>query len=150
MRSFDSEDFGAFRSGCDVEEILHALGRPGPGADFRTRVLASMEVAAEERRLMLADHGRLTAPEGTRAHRLPAWGAGLVALVVMVAAVKPWSAVTEGPLHAADAPSRAVPGARMALLSDEPADLHHALELLDARRELFAVVQAGGRPGVEF
>jgi hypothetical protein len=141
-----SDDGDLLGGRAEIERWLDTCRAPAPPSDFRDRVLASMEVAAEERREMLADHGRLAALSRRRHRMVPEVVAGIVAALVVM--LVPWmgSAGSGRPDRPADAV--AVPVA--AMRADEPPDVHHALELLDARRDLFAAVQAAGRSPLTF
>ncbi len=118
-----------------IEALLLATRGPVPSADFRQRVLVAMEVAASDRHSILAAH-RPTRP-GSRSRVLPEAIAGAAAsLCVLVLA---WQDGGRAPAPAAPAVVDVAPGSS----AEEPPDVHRALELLDARRELFAAVQAG-------
>ena len=118
----------------EVEALLLATRSAGPDPDFRDRVLAAMELAAGERRSILVTH-RPTRPD-VRSRILPEAIAGAAAaLSVLVVA---WQDGGQGTIPAAPAVVDAPPEGA----GDEPPDVHRALEMLDARRDLFASVHS--------
>lgn len=155
MNRFDpdipDEEPAAFNAASQpANEMIEALlcGRrlAGPDAGFRERVVVAMEEAAWERRLMLASQTRTAPAANPRRRLLPEMVAAIAAALVV--SVVPWGhgsrAVVMPPATAAE-PAEAAPRP-----VDEPADVHHALSLLDARRDLFAAVAGAHRQGAEF
>ena len=123
-------------SGDAIEAILRGRGLPVVDAGFRERVVVAMEGAALERRLMLAGQARFNPPSNPRWRLLPEMVAGIAAALVV--SVLPWgsgSLAVVTPEVPVVAPAVIAP-----LAADEPPDVHHALALLDARRDLFAAV----------
>lgn len=114
----------------DIEGLLLATRPPEPSWGMRERVLASMEIAAEERRSILAAH-RPIRPD-PRSRVLPEAIAGVAAALCVLLA--PWLAGERGSAAAAPAPE----AVRLEAEADEAPDVHLALELLAARRERFA------------
>ena len=133
-------------SSPDIETLLRGRTRPAPDAGFRERVVVAMEEAANERRLMLAGQARPAPVADPRQRLLPEMVVAIAAAIVV--SVVPWGrgsrtvvAPAETAAFAAEMTPRPV---------DEPADVHHALALLDARRDLFATVAGAGRQHAEF
>jgi hypothetical protein len=129
-----------------VESLLRARPLPVPNAGFRDSVLGAMEVAACERRLMLASQARIAPAANPRQRLLPEIVAGIAAALVV--SVVPWgsgSRTVVAPEVTAAVPAEAAPRP-----VDEPADVRHALSLLDARRDLFAAVAGVHRQGIDF
>lgn len=128
-----------------IETLLRGRPLPVPDAGFRDSVVGAMEEAACERRLMLASEARGAAAASPR-RLLPELLAGIAAAIVV--SLVPWgsgSRVAVTPEAAVAVPAEAV-----SRRGDEPADVHHALALLDARRDLFAAVAGTGRQPAEF
>lgn len=137
MNPFPCDDERRPDSGPDdvrIEFLLMATREPGPSADLRERVLASMVVAAVERRSILAAHPPRRSEGSSRVFPEAIAGAA-AALCVLVMA---WHDGRRAPAPAAPA----VVDQRRETAADEPPDVHRALELLDARRNLFASVHA--------
>lgn len=133
-------------NGHAIEAILRGRGLPVPDAGFRDSVVVAMEEAAWERRLMLA--GQTQGAQGLNPRRrlLPEMVAGIAAAIVF--SVVPWgsgSRVAATPEAAAATPIVIAP-----VVADVPPDVHHALALLNARRDLFAAVAGAHRQGIEF
>ena len=114
----------------EIETLLLATRVPGPSDDHRDRVLGAMEVAATERRSILAAH-RPTQSD-FRARVLPEAIAGAAAALCVL--VAPWLAGERGSAVASPAPE--VP--RVEVDAEDAPDVHLALELLAARRDRFA------------
>jgi hypothetical protein len=152
MNLFDSHDADdslgseSQPSGHAIEAILRGRGLPAPAAGFRHSVIVAMEEAAVERRLMHA--GRAQGAQGLNPRRrfLPEMVAGVAAALVV--SVVPWGSGS----RAAITPeaTAATPIVSMPVVADEPPDVHHALALLDARRDLFAALAATSRQHAEF
>ena len=143
MSPFEIDDGDLLGGGPEIEAWLGACRAPAAGNDFRARVLASMEVAAEERRLMLAEPREVV--ERPREEPPVRAAALAVMAVVLLGIAGPWMVPPGGEgktVAAAQGPS--------VTSSDEPPDVHRALELLDARRELFAAVHAVARSPMSF
>ncbi|MCY3017336.1 MAG: hypothetical protein NT171_21910 [Planctomycetota bacterium] len=133
-------------SGRWIEALLRGRGLPAPDAGFRELVVVAMEEAARERRLMLAGEGRFAPASNPRQRFLPEMLAGIAAAIVV--SIVPWGSGSRGgvaPEAKAAAPVMSAP-----LAPDEPPDVHQALALLDARRDLFAALSGSGRHGAEF
>ena len=143
MNIFEIDDGDLLGGGPQIEAWLGACRAPAAGEDFRARVLVSMEVAAEERRVMLAGHAEVV--ERPRDEPPVLAAAFAVMAVVMLVIAGPWIVPAGGEVKTVAAPLRP-----SVAPSDEPPDVHHALELLDARRDLFATVQAVGRSPMSF
>ena len=152
MNLFDSHDANdslgpeSQPSGHAIEAILRGRGLPTPDAGFRDSVVVAMEEAAWERRLRLAGQAQVARGSNPRRRLLPEIVAGIVAALVV--SVVPWgsgSLAVVTPEVPVAAPAVIAPVA-----ADEPPDVHHALALLDARRDLFATVAGTGREHAEF
>jgi hypothetical protein len=105
-----------------------------------------MEEAAVERCLMLAGQAQGAQGLNPRRRLLPEMVAGIAAAIVF--SVVPWGSGSRSvvtPMATA-----ATPIVSMPVVADEPPDVHHALALLDARRDLFATVAGTGRQHAEF
>ncbi len=133
-------------SGHAIEAILRGRGLPAPDAGFRERVVVAMEEAAWERRLMLAGQARVTRGSNPRRRLLPEMVAGIAAALVI--SVVPWGSGSRAVVTPVATP--AAPVVSTSVAADEPPDVHHALALLDARRDLFAAVAGTGRQHAEF
>ena len=133
-------------SGHEIETRLRGRGVPAPQARFRAGVLAAMERAADDRRLMLAAHDRVAAEVQPRRRLLPEMVAAITAAIVV--SVVPWGGGSRAVVP--PAVTAAVPPEVTPRPADEPADVHRALALLDARRDLFAVVAAASLQDAEF
>ena len=129
-----------------IEAILRGRGLPVPDAGFRDSVVVAMEEAAWERRLMLA--GQTQGAQGLNPRRrlLPEMVAGIAAAIVF--SVVPWGSGSRSVVT--PVATAAVPAAMTPRPVDEPPDVHHALALLDARRDLFAAVAGAHRQHAEF
>lgn len=155
MNRFDADDPAdrdpaagpaSMPSDLALESLLRSRPLPVPNAGFRDSVVGAMEVAAVERRLMLAGQARGAAAGNPRHRLLPEMVAAIAAALVV--SVVPWgsgSRTVVAPVATAKVPAEAV-----SRPVDEPADVHHALALLDARRDLFAAVAGTGRQAAEF
>jgi hypothetical protein len=147
--SFDRDaaaDAASMPSDLALESLLRGRLRPVPDAGFRDSVLGAMETAACERRLMLASQARIAPAANPRQRLLPEMVAGIAAALVV--SVVPWgseSRTVVTPVATAAEPAEVAPRP-----IDEPSDVHHALALLDARRDLFAAVAGRGRERTEF
>jgi len=133
-------------SGHAIEALLRGRGLPAPDAGFRDTVVVAMEEAALERRLMLAGEARFAPAADPRQRFLPEMLAGIAAALVV--SIVPWGSGSRGgvaPEATAAAPVMSAP-----LAPDEPSDVHQALALLDARRDLFAALSGTGRQRAEF
>ena len=129
-----------------IEAILRGRGLPAPDAGFRDSVVVAMEEVACERRLMLAGQAQVEQGSNPRRRHLPEMVAGIAAAIVF--SVVPWgsgSRAVNTPEATAAAPIVSAP-----VVADVPPDVHHALALLDARRDLFATVAGTGRQHAEF
>lgn len=137
-------------SGHAVEALLRGRGLPVPDAGFRDSVVVAMEEAACERRLMLAGQAQVEqgVEQGSNPRRrhLPEMVAGIAAAIVF--SVVPWGSGSRAVITPeATAP---IPIVIATVVADVPPDVHHALALLDARRDLFATVAGTGRQHAEF
>ena len=133
-------------SGRTIEAILRGRSLPAPDDGFRELVVVAMEEAARERRLMLAGEARFAPAANPRQRFLPEMLAGIAAALVV--SIVPWGSGSRGgvaPEATAAAPVMSAP-----LAPDEPSDVHQALVLLDARRDLFAALSGTGRHRAEF
>jgi len=129
-----------------IEAILRGRGVPVADAGFRDSVIVAMEEAALERCHMLAGQARFDPLSNPRRLLLPEIVAGIAAALVI--SVVPWGSGSRSvvtPVATAAAPAVIAP-----LAADEPPDVHHALALLDARRDLFAAVAGTVRQHAEF
>ena len=129
-----------------IEALLRGRGLPVADAGFRDAVVVAMEEAALERRLMLAGQARFDHLSNPRWRPLPEIAAGIAAALVV--SVVPWGSGSRAvvtPEVPVAAPAMIAP-----LAADEPPDVHHALALLDARRDLFAAVAGTGRQHAGF
>lgn len=115
-----------------IEALLLGRPLPVPDAGFRERVVVAMEAAAVERRLLLAGRARIAPAVESRRRILPEMVAAIAAAIAV--SVVPWGGGSRAVITSEAAPRRV----------DEPADVHHALALLDARRDLFAAVAGTG------
>ena len=133
-------------NGHAIEAILRGRGLPVPDAGFRDSDVVAMEEAAWERRLMLA--GQTQGAQGLNPRRrlLPEMVAGIAAAIVF--SVVPWGSGSRSVVT--PVATAAVPAAMTPRPVDEPPDVHHALALLDARRDLFAAVAGAHRQHAEF
>ena len=132
-------------SGHAIEALLRGRGLPAPNDGFRDTVVVAMEEAALERRLMLAG-ARFAPASNPRQRLLPEMLAGIAAALVV--SVVPWGSGSRAvitPEATAAAPIMSAP-----LAPDEPPDVHQALAMLEARRDLFAAVAGTGRQHAEF
>ena len=129
-----------------IEAILRGRSLPVPDDGFRELVVVAMEEAARERRLMLAGEARFAPAADPRQRFLPEMLAGIAAALVV--SIVPWGSGSRSgvaPEATAAAPVMSAP-----LAPDEPSDVHQALVLLDARRDLFAALSGTGRHRAEF
>ena len=133
-------------SGDAIEAILRGRGLPVPGAGFRDSVIVAMEEAALERCLMLAGQARFDHLSNPRRLLLPEIVAGIAAALVVC--VVPWGSGSRAAVP--PVATAAAPVVSASVAADEPPDVHHALALLDARRDLFAAVAGTGRQHAEF
>lgn len=119
-----------------LEALLLAARHAAPAPAMRGRVLAAMDLAAAEREAMLADHLRAGPWRRARSRLLlpETVAAAAAALAILVIASG------GGRRPDADAPPRRALATITVERSDDPPDLHRALELLDARRDHFAGV----------
>lgn len=138
-------DPASMPSDSALETLLRGRPLPVPDAGFRDSVVAAMEEAACERRLMLAGQARGAAAASPR-RLLPELLAGIAAVIVV--SLVPWGSPSR--VAVTTEAAVAVPAVAVSRRVDEPADVHHALALLDARRDLFAAVAGTGRQGAEF
>ena len=133
-----------------IEALLRGRGLPAPDAGFRDSVVVAMEEAAWERRLMLAGQAQVEqgVEQGLNPRRrlLPEMVAGIAAAIVF--SVVPWGSGSRSVVT--PVATAAVPAAMTPRPVDEPPDVHHALALLDARRDLFAAVAGAHRQHAEF
>jgi hypothetical protein len=129
-----------------IEVLLRGRPLPVPDAGFRDSVVVAMEEAACERRLMLAGQAQVEQGSNPRRRHLPEMMAGIAAAIVF--SVVPWGSGSRSVVT--PVATAAVPAAMTPRPVDEPADVHHALALLDARRDLFAAVAGANRQGIEF
>ena len=132
-------------SGHAIEALLRGRGLPAPNDGFRDTVVVAMEEAALERRLMLAG-ARFAPASNPRQRLLPEMLAGIAAALVV--SVVPWGSGSRSVVT--PVATAAVPAAMTPRPVDEPPDVHHALALLDARRDLFAAVAGAHRQHAEF
>jgi len=152
MNLFDSHDADdclgpeSQPSGHAIEALLRDRGLPAPAAGFRDSVVLAMEEAAVERCLMLAGQAQGAQGLNPRRRLLPEMVAGIAAAIVF--SVVPWGSGSRSVVT--PVATAAVPAAMTPRPVDEPADVHHALALLDARRDLFAAVAGANRQGIEF
>jgi hypothetical protein len=152
MNLFDSHDADdclgpeSQPSGHAIEALLRGRGLPAPAAGFRHSVVVAMEEAAVERRLMLAGQAQGAQGLNPRRRLLPEMVAGIAAAIVF--SVVPWGSGSRSVVT--PVATAAVPAAMTRRPVDEPPDVHHALALLDARRDLFATVAGAGRQHAEF
>ena len=133
-------------SGRAIEALLRGRGLPVADNGFRDSVVVAMEEAALERRLMLAGQARFAPAADPRQRLLPEMLAGIA--LALVVSIVPWGSGSRGgvvPEATAAAPVMSVP-----LAPDEPLDVHQALALLDARRDLFAALSGTGGHRAEF
>lgn len=133
-------------SGHAIEAILRGRGLPMPDAGFRDSVVVAMEEAAWERRLMLAGQARGARGSNPRRRLLPEMVAGIAAALVI--SVVPWGSGSRSVVT--PVATAAAPVVSASVAADEPPDVHHALALLDARRDLFTAVAGTGRQHAEF
>ncbi len=129
-----------------IEAILRGRSLPVPDDGFRDSVVVAMEEAALERHLMLAGEARFAPAADPRQRFLPEMLAGIAAALVV--SIVPWGSGSRSgvaPEATAAAPVMSAP-----LAPDEPSDVHQALVLLDARRDLFAALSGTGRHRAEF
>ena len=133
-------------SGHAIEALLRGRGLPVPDAGFRDSVVGAMEEAACERRLMLAGQAQVAQGLNPRRRHLPEMVAGIAAAIVF--SVVPWGSGSRAVVL--PEATAAVPAAMTPRPVDEPPDVHHALALLDARRDLFAAVAGAHRQHAEF
>ena len=133
-------------SGHAIEAILRGRGLPAPAAGFRESVVVAMEEAAWERRLMLAGQAQVAQGLHPRRRLLPEMVAGIAAAIVF--SVVPWGSGSRSVVT--PVATAAVPTVIAPVAADEPPDVHHALALLDARRDLFATLAGTGRQHAEF
>ena len=129
-----------------VEALLRGRGLPAPDAGFRDSVVVAMEEAACERRLMLAGQAQVEQGSNPRRRHLPEMVAGIAAAIVF--SVVPWGSGSRAVIT--PEATAAVPVVSATVVADVPPDVHHALALLDARRDLFAAVAGTGRQPAEF
>lgn len=129
----DDRDAWDLPDASGVESLLSSARPAGPSAAFRERVLASMAVAAEERSVLVAEHR--VPRRASRRRILPEAIAGAAAALVVLAACFV-------PLDRGDLAATPAEEVVAAFSADEPPDVHRALELLDARRDLFAAVHS--------
>jgi len=141
LHSDDTFDGDSLPSCDEIERLLVGRGTPAPDTAFRDGVLAAMEGAAEDRRRMLAAHDRVAGELRPRRRLIPEVVAAIAAAIVV--AFLPWGVVGRA-VVVPQAPEKMIV-AESAPPADEPADVHHALALLDARRDLFAAAAAGNR-----
>ena len=137
---------GSHPSGRWIEALLRGRGLPVPDAGFRGSVVVAMEEAALERRLMRSGEARFAPAANPRQRLLPGMLAGIA--LALVVSIVPWGSGSRGgvaPEATATAPVMSAP-----LAPDEPPDVHQALALLDARRDLFAALSGTGRQRAEF
>ncbi len=125
-----------------LEALLRSIHRPAPGEAFRARVLLSMEDAAEEHGVTVAEH-RLPTPS-PRSGRLEVAAIATAGVLVLLLVMASMLAEPKGSDAGTGTDAVAVQIGGRSIPSDEPPDVHHALELLDARRDLFAVVTISG------
>jgi hypothetical protein len=129
-----------------IEALLRGRGLPAPAAGFRHSVVVAMEEAAVERCLMLAGQAQGAQGLNPRRRLLPEMVAGIAAAIVF--SVVPWGSGSRAVIK--PAATAATPIVSMPVVADEPPDVHHALALLDARRDLFATVAGTGRQHADF
>ena len=152
MNLFDSHDADdclgpeSQPSGHAIEALLRGRGLPAPAAGFRDSVVVAMEEAARERRLMLASQAQVAQGLHPRRRLLPEMVAGIAAAIVF--SFVPWGSGSRSVVT--PVATAAVPTVTATVAADEPPDVHHALALLDARRDLFATVAGTGRQHADF
>jgi hypothetical protein len=129
-----------------LETLLRGRPLPVPDAGFRDSVVVAMEEAACERRLMLAGQAQVEQGSNPRRRHLPEMVAGIAAALVV--SIVPWGSGSRA-VVAPEAPV-AAPVVSEPVVADVPPDVHHALALLDARRDLFAAVAGTVRQPAEF
>jgi hypothetical protein len=129
-----------------IEALLRGRGLPVPDAGFRDSVVVAMEEAACERRLMLAGQAQVEQGSNPRRRHLPEMVAGIAAAIAF--SVVPWGSGSRAVVL--PEATAAVPVVSATVVADVPPDVHHALALLDARRDLFATVAGTGRQHAEF
>ncbi len=129
-----------------IEALLRGRGLPAPDAGFRDSVVVAMEEAACERRLMLAGQAQVEQGSNPRRRHLPEMVAGITAALAF--SVVPWGSGSRAVVL--PEATAAVPVVSATVVADVPPDVHHALALLDARRDLFAAVAGTGRQPAEF
>jgi len=132
-------------SGRTIEALLRGRRLPVADDGFRDSVVVAMEEAALERRLMLAG-ARFAPASNPRQRLLPEMLAGIAAALVV--SVVPWGSGSRAvitPEATAAAPIVIAP-----VVAVEPPDVHQALAMLEARRDLFAALAATGRQHAEF
>lgn len=155
MNRFDADDSfdrdaaagpASMPSDQALESLLRGRPRPVPVEGFRERVIGGMEEAALERRLMLAAQAWNAPAASPRRRLLPEMVAGIAAaLVVSVVPLGSGSRAVVTPAVPA-----AVPAEVATRPNDEPSDVHRALALLDARRDLVAAVAGTGLQSADF
>ena len=133
-------------SGRAIEALLRGRSLPVPDDGFRELVVEAMEEAARERRLMLAGEARFAPAANPWQRLLPEMLAGIA--LALVVSILPWGSGSRG--RVAPEAKAAAPVMSAPLAPDEPPDVHQALALLDARRDLFAAVAGTGRQRAEF
>lgn len=143
MMGHDLDDGDLLGGGPEIEAWLGSCRAPAPGEDFRTRVLASMTIAVEERRVMLDEQASVADLLREEPRVFSTMVMAVAAVVLFMAA--PWMT-----LSGAVGRVEAAPMTPADTSADEPPDVHHALALLDARRDLFAAAQGTCRGSDEF
>lgn len=145
MNRFDDDAAVPLPNRDEIEARLTARRPAVPDAGFRERVVAAMEEAAADRRLMLAERDRFPPRPGSR-RPVPEIVAGIAAAIVV--GFVPWG----GQTRAGGAPGATAAAATVttALPLDEPPDVHEALAKLDARRDLFQGVPGLRRQLADF
>lgn len=143
MSDRDLDDGDLLGGGPEIEAWLVSRRAPAPSGGFRDRVLGSMAIAAEERRVMLAEQAGVADLLREEPRVFPAMVMAVAALALFMATHWIAPSGSEGRVEAAS-PTGADPSVH------ESPDVHHALALLDARRDLFAAVQGAGRSGGGF
>ena len=132
--------------GRTIEALLRGRSLPVADDGFRDSVVVAMEEAARERRLMPAGEARFAPAADPRQRFLPEMLAGIA--LALVVSIVPWGSGSRG--RVAPEAKAAAPVMSAPLAPDEPPDVHQALALLDARRDLFAALSGTGRQRAEF